>query len=193
MNKGRLITIITFIVFAIVLIILDKSNLNKTISSTNLNANIYTYLKNESNQKQVQQVAMNLNDGKSSNACVYFVSEVLRKSNFTIPNNTANTTQMIALLQEKGWNRYSDYKKLKPGDICFTTDYGGSNSGKPTHTYVFMSWVKEGNYDYAYICDNQAKDYSDNIYHIRNIKNKDTVKGITKEAFSFFMRPSHSL
>lgn len=50
-----------------------------------------------------------------------------------------------------------------------------------------MAWVKEGNYDYAYICDNQAKDYENKIYHIRNIKNVDKANGYSKDAFSFFM------
>jgi hypothetical protein len=136
---------------------------------------------------------MSLNEGKSSNACVYFVSEVLRKTDYSIPDSTCNTAQMVSLLKEKGWNKNSDYKKLKPGDICFSTDYSGSNSGKPTHTYIFMGWVEEGSYEYAYICDNQAKDYEGKTYHVRNIKNKDTVKGITKEAFSFFMRPKNNV
>jgi hypothetical protein len=52
-----------------------------------------------------------------------------------------------------------------------------------------MGWVKEGSYDNAYICDNQAKDYDNEIYHIRNIKDRANVNGITKDAFSFFLKP----
>ena len=52
----------------------------------------------------------------------------------------------------------------------FTTDGYGNKMVFQPHTYVFMAWVKEGNYDYAYICDNQTKDYENKIYHIRNIK-----------------------
>ena len=59
----------------------------------------------------------------------------------------------------------------------------------PSHTYIFMDWVEEGNFDYAYICDNQAKDYNNQIYHIRNIAIVDKANGFTKDAFSFLMRP----
>lgn len=47
--------------------------------------------------------------------------------------------------------------------------------------------VEEGKYDYAYICDNQAKDYEGKIYHTRNIKNIKNIKNSQKEPFSFFM------
>jgi hypothetical protein len=54
-------------------------------------------------------------------------------------------------------------------------------------SFIFMRWVKAGNYDYAYICDNQAKDYKNNVYHIRNIKITDKVNGFNKDAFAFFL------
>lgn len=50
-----------------------------------------------------------------------------------------------------------------------------------------MSWAEEGKYDYAYVCDNQAKDYRGKIYHIRNIKKTENINNYQKEPFSFFM------
>ncbi|MPW26115.1 hypothetical protein GC105_09955 [Alkalibaculum sp. M08DMB] len=93
----------------------------------------------------------------------------------------------MPLLQERGWKKERDYTKLKRGDVCFTTDSKGNKNGGPTHTFIFMGWVKEGNYDYAYICDNQTKDFDGKILHIRNIKNKGYFNGNGKDAFSFFM------
>lgn len=153
-----------------------------------INQNLYNYLMDEGNQRDVYEAAIKLNQGSSENTCVYFLSEVLRRNNFKVPNETKNTAGIIALLKEKGWEKQSNYEGLKPGDICFTTDGKGEEIGFPTHTYVFMKWVKKGNYDYAYICDNQAKDYKDKVYHIRNIKVIAKANGSDKDAFAFFMK-----
>ena len=112
---------------------------------------------------------------------------MLRRNDFNMPKGIANIAQMIAILEEEGWQKQRDYENLMPGDICFTTDGNGDKNGIPTHTYVFMKWVKEGNYDYAYICDNQAKDYKGNVYHIRNINVVARSNGFDKDAFAFFM------
>lgn len=159
-------------------------------SAEELRTRIFGYLKADKNQKSVFKEAMSLNEGKSANACVYFVSEVLRRSSIEISDDTCNTGQLVAKLENRGWATYRDYKSLKPGDLCFTTDVNGDKNGRPTHTFIFMGWVKANNYDYAYICDNQAKDYDNKIYHIRNIKYKGEQEGIEKEAFSFFMAPA---
>ena len=95
---------------------------------------------------------------------------------------------LITLLKKKGWKKQSDFEKLSPGDICFTTNENSSKDSNPSHTYVFMKWVKAGSYDYAYVCDNQAKDYSGKIYHIRNIRVTTKVNGFVKDAFAFFMK-----
>lgn len=150
---------------------------------------VFSYMNKEKNQKEVLTEAINLNGGKSSNACVYFVSEVLRRNGVEVPKDICNTSQLISYLSKEGWKKDISYSNLKPGDLCFTTDSLGNKSGTPTHTYIFMGWVKEGSFDYAYICDNQAKDYEDKIYHIRNIKIVDEANGFSKDAFSFFMRP----
>jgi len=149
---------------------------------------VYNFLENAENRKDVHAVATKLNNGSSANTCVYFIAEVLRRNHFKVPNEINNTSQLVAILKENGWKKQSDYKKLESGDICFTTASDGKKNGVPTHTYVFMKWVKEGNYDYAYICDNQAKDYKGKIYHIRNIKVVDKANGSSKDAFAFFMK-----
>lgn len=188
-NKVKLFFRIFIIIAAIFLFF------NDTISKINSQSvysmkNAYEYLMVEENRIDTFSAAINLNDDKSENACVYFVSEVLRRNNFTVPEKTCNTSQLITLLEKRGWSKFRDYKELKLGDVCFTTDAEGNKNGTPTHTYVFMGWVKEGSYEYAYICDNQAKDYKNKVLHIRNIKNVDKANGFTKDAFSFFMRAS---
>ncbi|MFL0247059.1 hypothetical protein [Candidatus Clostridium stratigraminis] len=166
--------------------IIKNNDKNK---DTNFNEKVYSYLKSSSHEKSVFNAAIILNGKTSSNSCVYFISEVLRRNGVEIPKEIGNTSQIVPLLQQKGFQKYTNYKDLQPGDIVFTTDESGNKNGVPSHTYVFMKWVEKGSYDYAYICDNQAKDYENQIYHIRNIKNKDSVNGIPKDAFSFFMRP----
>lgn len=184
---------VKFIIEIIIIIVLCVVIVNKAreefgTSNLQVRESIYKYLKSEKNQMQIYEAAMKLNNGSSQNTCVYFISEVLRKNNFQIPKETCNTGQMIALLEKEGWEKDNNYKNLKPGDICFTTDDKGNKNGVPSHTYVFMGWVKEGNYDYAYICDNQAKDYENKVYHVRNISITASANGYKKDAFSFFMK-----
>ena len=186
-KKGRVIVIVLLIInIAILGSKYTKPQVKEV--NPNLNENMYNFLKDEGNQRDVYGAAMNLNKGSSENTCVYFISEVLRKNNFMVPVETSNTEQIISLLRENGFKKQSDYRKLMPGDICFTTDANGEQSNFPTHTYVFMKWVKEGSYDYAYICDNQAKDYKGKIYHIRNIVVRTRSNGLDKDAFAFFMK-----
>lgn len=155
--------------------------------SNELRVNIYNSMKSNSNRKKAYDRAVALNGGNSINTCVYFVSEVLRINRVYIDDSICNTSQLLDKLKKEGWKVEKDYKKLKPGDICFTTDESLNKNGIPTHTYIFMGWEKEGSYDYAYICDNQAKDYGGKFYHLRNITKVDKVKGNTKEPFNFFL------
>ena len=155
-----------------------------------LTQNVFNFLEDTENRKDVYAASIDLNGGSSANTCVYFVAEVLRRNNFNVAKEICNISQIIPIFEEKGWEKESDYKDLMPGDICFTTDAKGDKDGLPTHTYVFMKWVKEGKYDYAYICDNQAKDYKSKIYHIRNISIVTKVNGSDKDAFAFFMTPT---
>ena len=153
-----------------------------------LHKNVYNFLQDKGNRLEVYSTVVKLNKGSSENTCVYFISEVLRRNNLGVPKETSNTAQIISLLTEKGFTKQKDYKDLRPGDICFTTNDNGNKDGSPSHTYIFMKWVKEGSYDYAYICDNQAKDYNGRVCHIRNIKIVAKANGFDKDAFAFFMK-----
>ena len=187
MKKTRLI-IVVLVITCLSIIFAKSINADIQAEQQSLNLNVYNFLKNEGNQQEVYSAGIDLNHGSSANTCVYFISEVLRKNNYSVPKRTANIKQILPILSKMGWEKQRDYKNLMPGDICFTTDENGDKNGIPTHTYVFMKWVVDGKYDYAYICDNQAKDYKDKVYHIRNINIVDKSNGFDKEAFSFFMK-----
>ncbi len=143
----------------------QKEQWEKSEYSSEISQEIYNSMKNLGNRLSVYNASVELNGGSSANTCVYFVSEVLRKNGEYVDNSICNILELLDVLKEKGWRREYDYGKLKPGDVCFTTDVNLNDDGNPTHTYIFMGWVEEGKYDYAYICDNQAKDYEGKIYH----------------------------
>jgi len=191
--KLTIINIISILFMLTIVLLFVKVKNNGTQvakpQQDNLRERIYFYMKDKKNQNDVYKTAIALNGGKSANTCVYFLSEVLRRNNITIPKQTANISQIMAILNKMGWKKDTDYKNLQSGDIGFTTDSYGNKNGIPTHTYIFMGWIKEGNYDFAYIVDNQAKDYDNQVYHKVNIKNVGEANGNTKEAFSFFMKP----
>ena len=128
--------------------------------------------------------ALQLNNGKYVNTCVYFISEI-RQNGVDILNVTCNTTELIAQLNVKGWTRSLDYKNPCPGDICFIADKNNGNNA-PSHIYVFMAWLSRDNYNYAMVCDNQANRY-ESIYHKRNIVKSRYITGIKKEEFSYFI------
>lgn len=186
MKRSR---IIIFVLVITTIAILFSRNIKTYIQvqGRDLNQNVYSFLEDVVNRKNVYATAIELNQGSSANACVYFIAEVLRCNDSNVPKDIGSIEQIIGILEEMGWQKQRDYKNLMPGDICFTTDGKGDKNGVPTHTYVFMKWVTEGNYDYAYICDNQAKDYNGNVYHVRNINVVTKSNGFAKEAFSFFM------
>lgn len=152
---------------------------------TSLNTKFVNYLTNENNAKSVFERAVSLHYGDVHNTCVYFQSEALRRIGFYVPDSISNTTQLTNYLSNKGWRIEYDYKKLKAGDICFTTaDNGGK--GNPTHAYTFVKWVEEGKYDYAYIVDNQAPDYGTHN-HIRNISIRAIQGENERDAIQYFM------
>lgn len=188
MRKIGLI-IITILVAAVAVVAIDM-NKKAEVKNSFKEENVYSFLQNEENRRDVYSSSIKLNRGSSANTCVYFIAEVLRKNNMVVPKDICNTSQIISFLDKKGWKKDNNYKNLVPGDICFTTDGFGNKKGIPTHTYVFMKWVKENNYDYAYICDNQAKDYKNQVYHIRNISVKAKTNGFNKDTFAFFMKNS---
>lgn len=160
----------------------DNTNVDKSLYHSKLQKDLFDYLSNEDNRKSVMKRAVELHGGVLANNCVYFASEALRRAGMeNLPDNTCNTLQLTDKLTHKGWIKSTDLSQLKPGDICFTIAY---NEYGPTHTYVFMKWVDADKYDYAYICDNQGREY-DGIYHKRNV-NIQTTK---KDKISYFMYP----
>lgn len=156
-------------------------NTKDSDSSIQLNNKISTYLNEEKNRNASFDNAKTLNSGKEKGLSTIFMAQVLRDNDYDINKSVINTKKLISELEEKGWEKVSDYKKLQSGDICFTTS--SKNSGSPAHTYIFMKWVKEGKTDYAYIVDSQVSEYK-STYHKRNI-DAPTPK---KDKFDFFLR-----
>ena len=162
-----------------------------TRKQSKLQGKLYEYLTDKKNRASVKERAFRLNGNSESGACVYFVSEALRRVNVALADSVCTTGQLNNAgsknntltneLLKLGWKTSKDISLLMPGDICFSTPSGGGE-GKPTHSYIFMGWVETGNMKYAYICDNQFSDYG-SVYHIRNMKNPTP----DKEAFYYFM------
>ncbi len=146
--------------------------------------NLYNYIIDTQHQLNTYNAAVNLHGGVRSNNCVFYASEALRNVGVNLPKDTGYTAVLTSRLEQQGWTKERDFKKLLPGSICFTTDINGGN-GDPTHTYIFMGWVTSGEYGRAYICDNQAKSPATGSYHVRNIAGKDSFFG--KDAFAYFM------
>lgn len=149
-------------------------------TQSKIGTNLYNYFMNYDNRQSVLNRAIELHNGITSNNCVYFASEGLRRAGLTdLSNYVANTVTLTSQLEDRGWYSSKDFSILLPGDICFTTSYGNG----PTHAYTFMGWVSEGSYDYAYVCDNQGYDYGYNDYHIRNV----SIATPAKDATWYFM------
>lgn len=153
---------------------------NSYRNQSSLQVNLYNYLMNEDNRQSVGARAIELHGGSTSNNCVYFASEALRRAGLTsLPEYICNTVQLTKKLLSYGWQICYDLSKLLPGDICFTTSYGNG----PTHTYTFMKWLDPKSFDYAYICDNQGNEYGGSPYHQRNIDFATPAK----DALAYFM------
>ncbi|MCY6957152.1 peptidoglycan amidohydrolase family protein [Clostridium brassicae] len=146
-----------------------------------LNEKIYKYLDVEANRKKTFSEAVKLNSGSEKGTSSIFISQVLRNNGQTISKSAINTKTLVAELEKNGWKKITDYKQLQKGDICFAAP--SKEGGSPSHTYVFIKWVKEGKTDYAYVCDSQVSEYK-NTLHTRNISSS-TPK---KEKFGFLMR-----
>lgn len=187
-NSMKYILIASALLFFIPLLYVELNfNPSDKIYSNELEEKLYYSMSKKENRIKAFNRAVVLNNGKSVNTCVYFISEVLRMNGGSIADNVCNTTQLLDIMKSEGWEKEKNYKKLKPGNICFTTDERLTSRGAPTHTYIFMGWKEQGLYDYAYICDNQGTEYNGKLYHLRNIKKVENVNGNAKEPFSFFM------
>lgn len=138
---------------------------------------LYDYMLNWDNAASVHNRAIALHSGITEDNCVYFQSEVLRRMGFDIENSMANVKDFSNLLPMLGFKKDTNISNLKPGDIVFTQGY--------THTYTFMGWVNPGNYDYAYIVDNQARLFNGQVYHVRKVDSYDPIQ--ETDAMAFFM------
>lgn len=156
----------------------DVVNTYSNYSHSNDQYNAFKYMTNVNNQVSVHNKAIYLHGGDTSNNCVYFLSEVLRRNGVWLPEQTCNTYQLERELIDKGFVSSTDFTQLKPGDILFTNGY--------THVYMFMCWKDN---QYAYIVDNQRDKFGNNILHIRNVYNDDAIYS-TDRATHFYYYPS---
>lgn len=145
-------------------------------SHSNTNYQLFKYMTDINNQMSVDNTAVSLHGGVTSNNCVYFTSEALRRTGVNIPTSTANTYQLENILKDMGFVYSYDFSQIKPGDIVFTNNY--------SHVYIFMCWDKDG---YAYIVDNQGTSYGNLVLHRRKVF-EDTA--ISDRSTHFFYYPN---
>ena len=135
---------------------------------------LFNYMSNEDNRESVHYAAIDLHGGETTNSCVYFTSEALRRAGVKIPLYVANTYQLERELLSRGWIRSTNTSDLRPGDVVF--------SGYK-HSFTFMNWYDD---DYAYIVDNQKK-YFDSVLHRRLVSVDDPVNGTIRATHFFYL------
>ena len=153
----------------------SKALATKSLKSTVTGTKLFSYLTSSANIISTYKGAVALHNGITKNNCVYFSSEAMRRINISVPLGTGNMQQYLDYLNRTYWSKTKDITKITPGSICFTTN---ADNGYPTHTFVFMGWVKVGDYTLAYVADNQSS-----YVHVRSMI---ATYGI--DAFAFFMR-----
>lgn len=153
----------------------ETANTYYNYSHSNTNYQLFKYMTDINNQISVDNTAVALHGGITSNNCVYFTSEALRRTGVNIPISTANTYQLENILKGMGFVYSYDFSQIKPGDIVFTNNY--------SHVYIFMCWDKDG---YAYIVDNQGTSYENLVLHRRKVF-EDTA--ISDRSTHFFYYP----
>ena len=147
-------------------------NTSYNYSHSSTNYKLFKYMTDVNNELSVDSTAVGLHNGITSNNCVYFTSEALRRIGVDIPTSTANTYQLENQLKSMGFAYSYDFSQIKPGDIVFTNNY--------SHVYIFMCWDKDG---YAYIVDNQRTSFENLVLHRRKVL-EDTAT--TDRATHFF-------
>lgn len=135
---------------------------------------LFNYMSNEDNRESVHYAAIDLHGGETTNNCVYFTSEALRRAGVKIPLYVANTYQLERELLSRGWIRSTNTSDLRPGDVVF--------SGYK-HSFTFMNWYDD---DYAYIVDNQKR-YFDSVLHRRLVSVDDPVNGTIRATHFFYL------
>jgi hypothetical protein len=162
--------------------IVSKDTIDSSINPLVTPNKIYEYLNVESNRTTVLNKAVDLNAGSKNGITIYLLSEILRSNSIDIPAGTSTVKQLVEDLTSMDWKKNTDFTKLEKGDICFTTDMP-DKPGEPSHAYVFMGWIEDGQTDYANICDGQVQEYNSTL-HKRNI----SIEINQKDKFSFFLR-----
>ena len=81
---------------------------------------LFNYMSNEDNRESVHYAAIDLHGGETTNNCVYFTSEALRRAGVKIPLYVANTYQLERELLSRGWIRSTNTSDLRPGDVVFS-------------------------------------------------------------------------
>lgn len=135
---------------------------------------LFNYMSNEDNRESVHYAAIDLHGGETTNNCVYFTSEALRRAGVKIPLYVANTYQLERELLSRGWIKSTNTSDLRPGDVVF--------SGYK-HSFTFMNWYDN---DYAYIVDNQKK-YFDSVLHKRLVSVDDPVNDTIRATHFFYL------
>ena len=135
---------------------------------------LFNYMSNEDNRESVHYAAIDLHGGETTNNCVYFTSEALRRAGVKIPLYVANTYQLERELLSRGWIRSTNTSDLRPGDVVF--------SGYK-HSFTFMNWYDK---DYAYIVDNQKK-YFDSVLHKRLVSVDDPINDTIRATHFFYL------
>ncbi|MDU1054173.1 SH3 domain-containing protein [Clostridium baratii] len=123
-----------------------------------LQENLYNYMMDPEHQESVHLKAIELHNGDTSNNCVFFTSEALRRVSVDIPKNIAYTTNLEKELVKRNWGKVTDLSKLEAGDICFAGE---------AHAYIFMGWANEEK-TVAYVVDNQKARFG-STYHERGL------------------------
>lgn len=144
-------------------------------SAENIRNNLVNYLLTYKNARGTQLQAIKLHGGDSSNTCVFFASESLRRTNFFIPYWVGNTQDLTSQLENNGWHKVYDMSKIRPGDVAFTMNEQ-NEKGRPTHTFIFIEWQSENRT--AWTIDNQNQ-----RPHIRNMTEQDGQYG----PFQYFL------
>lgn len=135
---------------------------------------LFNYMSNENNRESVHYAAIDLHGGETTNNCVYFTSEALRRAGVKIPLYVANTYQLERELLSRGWIKSTNTSDLRPGDVVF--------SGYK-HSFTFMNWYDN---DYAYIVDNQKK-YFGSVLHKRLVSVDDPVNDTIRATHFFYL------
>lgn len=147
------------------------------------NSKIYTTALGEEIRKNAINQSIKINENSPNGITAIYIAELLRSAGIPVPATSKNTKDLVDSLTALGWKPYTDPKQLKKGDVCFTTEMSDM-AGHPSHVYIFMGWVKEGNTDTAFVCDSLIAENNNEWIHKRNID----FETENKQKMAFFMR-----